>query len=107
MTNRGAHKVAGFLLLLAAVALTAPDARAAAIGVTTAVDEFNTNLAACSLREAIHSANQNSNAQAPGCVAGGPNDTISVPGGLYRISGALSEDGNLGGDLHPGRPEGH
>ncbi|MFN8524589.1 MAG: CSLREA domain-containing protein [Chloroflexota bacterium] len=57
--------LAGLLLVLLA---PADGAQAATIQVTTSADENNTNLSACSLREALVAAN--TNAAFGGCPAG-------------------------------------
>jgi CSLREA domain-containing protein len=89
---------------LVALALTAPAASAAVINVTTTEDQFDTG-SRCSLREAIQSANADSNSQAQGCVSGSGSDTIKVPDGRYVLRQAptppasVFEDANLYGDL--------
>lgn len=85
---------------MVALCLVLPSAAMAApINVTTTTDEFNAGTR-CSLREAIWSADNDSNTMAPGCPAGSGNDTIAVPGGTYRLqrSGA-DENADLTGDL--------
>ncbi len=59
-------------------------ASAATITVTTTDDEQWTNPAACSLREAISSANIDG-ADGSGCVAGSGDDIIIVPAGVYEL----------------------
>jgi CSLREA domain-containing protein len=89
-----------------AIALLAPAAaRAATIAVTTTADEFNSNSAACSLREAIWTANHDLALQAPGCTAGSGTDEITVPAGTYdlTIPGA-GEQGDATGDLDLSAP---
>jgi CSLREA domain-containing protein len=78
------------LLAAAAGALALPAvASGAAIDVTTTADEFGSG-SRCSLREAIWSANNDSNGEAVGCTAGSGLDVINVPGGTFRLtSGGL------------------
>ncbi|MFN8526829.1 MAG: CSLREA domain-containing protein [Chloroflexota bacterium] len=64
--------LAGLLLVLLA---PADGAQAATIQVTTSADENNTNLSACSLREALVAAN--TNAAFGGCPAGDPDGTAT------------------------------
>jgi CSLREA domain-containing protein len=84
-----------------AVALLVPaTACAATIAVTTTADQFNSDPAACSLREAIWSANHDLALQAPGCAAGSGADVITVPAGTYNLSIAgANEQGDARGDL--------
>ncbi len=94
------------LLAVTALALLgiAPAARAATIQVTTTTDEFAAG-SRCSLREAIWSANNDSNAQATGCTAGSGTDTILVSSGRFRLTRAATapamtaEDAAVYGDL--------
>ncbi|HSH82257.1 MAG TPA: right-handed parallel beta-helix repeat-containing protein, partial [Herpetosiphonaceae bacterium] len=58
-------------------------ADAAAVTVTTTADEYGTG-SACSLREAIHAANQD--IAFGGCAPGSGADTISVPAGSYTLT---------------------
>jgi CSLREA domain-containing protein len=80
--------------------LSPAGASAATIKVTTERDEFNANPNACSLREAVWSANHDIVMQAPGCTPGGGPDVISIPAGVYdlTIPGA-GEQGAATGDL--------
>jgi CSLREA domain-containing protein len=74
---------------------------AATIDVTTLVDESSDDTT-CSLREAVKSANLNSNAHEDACTAGQPGattDFINLATGTYSLSGASGEDGNVSGDL--------
>lgn len=73
-----------------------PTVHAASISVTTLNDEYNTNLAQCSLREAIVAANIDS--PFGGCSAGNGNDTIVLPEGTYvlDISGGEENSGATG-----------
>src|SRR5436309_11201277 len=77
-------------------------ASAATIDVTTTADEANVNTGACSLREAITAASQNSTANASGCAtagsAGSP-DTVMLGAGNYALSGLSGDDANASGDL--------
>ena len=101
----------GPVVALAALALLAPAAASAAIiNVTTTEDQFDTG-SRCSLREAVSSANADSNSQSAGCVAGSGADTIKVPDGRYVLRRTptqppspappipTAEDANLYGDL--------
>jgi CSLREA domain-containing protein len=95
-------RVKGLPLLLAFAALlvAVPGASAASISVTTTADEFNANGAACSLREAIWAANNDSASQAPGCAPGSGNDTIDVPAGTYELTRpGANENLDATGDL--------
>jgi CSLREA domain-containing protein len=92
------------LIVLATVAavigIIAP-AEAAAIAVTTTLDE-NNNSAPCSLREAIRSANND--LAIGGCPAGSGADTITVPPGTYVLGisniAPVTDEQNTGtGDL--------
>lgn len=69
------------------------------IEVTTFDDEFNTDPAECSLREAIYAAISNGNFG--GCTSpdAWDKDTIIVPGGTYLLTIIAIEDAGLGGDL--------
>ncbi|HET9221759.1 MAG TPA: choice-of-anchor Q domain-containing protein [Roseiflexaceae bacterium] len=79
------------------MAVYAPVARAATIGVTTTSDEINVD-GDCSLREAIRAANLNQVFDA--CPAGSGADTINLPAGNYVLTIAgTNEDDALTGDL--------
>ena len=90
---------------IALLAFAGP-ASAATINVTTTTDEFDSG-SRCSLREAIWSANNDSNTLADGCQTGSPGrDQINVPAGRFNLTrfnpapmGATTEDGDLFGDL--------
>lgn len=73
----------------------------ATITVNTTADENGTNLANCSLREAIRAANTDT--AYGGCPAGSGADTITLPAGTYTLSlanaGGVNEDNNATGDL--------
>ena len=82
-----------FVVMLAAPAA----ANAVNIAVNTTVDEYGTGTN-CSLREAITAAQ--GNVSFGGCPAGFGADTISLPGGEYKITRAGDdEDGNATGDF--------
>jgi len=83
------------------IALLAPAAaHAATIAVTTTADEFNSNPAACSLREAIWAANHDLVLEAPGCTVGSGTDEITVPAGTYNLTiPGAGEQGDATGDL--------
>src|SRR5688572_11612569 len=94
-----------WVLLSLAVCLLVPSAASAAtISVTTTTDELDEG-SRCSLREAITSANADSNTGAEGCVAGNGADRIVVPAGRFPLnrsgdpSPLTSEDFNVYGDL--------
>jgi CSLREA domain-containing protein len=94
---------AAVILSFAGLLVGAPGALGAQIQVTVAYDEFSSNpeVPACSLREAIQTAN--TDADALDCVreGSGPGDTITLDGGTaYALSrpGTL-EDANETGDL--------
>jgi len=87
------------------VCLLVPSAASATtISVTTTTDELDVG-SRCSLREAINSANQDSNSEAEGCVAGNGADRIVVPAGRFPLNRTgdpfptTSEDENVFGDL--------
>jgi CSLREA domain-containing protein len=76
---------------------TVPPVYAAAIAVTTTIDELN-NDGDCSLREALTAANTNSARDA--CPAGSGLDTITVPPGTYLLTRAgAGENAAATGDL--------
>ena len=90
--------LAAILLLVAALPTApVPVARAANIPVTTTDDEFDTDPAECSLREAIQAAN--SDTAFGGCPAGGGADVIDLPAGTYTLAHAGIEDNNVSGYL--------
>jgi CSLREA domain-containing protein len=84
------------LVVTGSLALATP-ARAGTIAVTTQADEYNTNPAACALREAIEAANADT--AFGGCTAGSGPDTITIPAGTYVLS-ITGVDGNSTGDLN-------
>jgi CSLREA domain-containing protein len=70
---------------------------AGAIQVTTTADGTEMT-EACTLRQAIESANTDSDMG--GCLRTGEAPyTILVPAGVYRLNGSSGDDGNLSGDL--------
>lgn len=76
----------------------ASGASASTIGVSTIDDELNVNPAACSLREAISSANSNS--PIGGCTAGSGADVIQLPAGEFKIvKPGSADDLNSTGDF--------
>lgn len=88
-----------YVLVISVVFVPGSSARAATIRVTTKADEAGTG-AACSLREAILSANANTGIG--GCPAGSASttDVIVLPAGTYTLSIAgTNEDAGLDGDL--------
>ena len=86
------------LAILASAALPPRPVDAAAITVTTTVDELNTD-GDCSLREAVRAAN--TNAAVDACAAGqnDQTDTITVPAGTYTLTVAGNDEVAAGGDL--------
>ena len=95
----------GSSILLALGCLLAMPATSpgASITVNTTLDEFATG-PACSLREAVWASNNDSNTQAPGCVAGsGEPDLIRLPAGVFWLtrpnSSTNDEDASIYGDL--------
>ena len=104
--SRAAFRLRWVLLgLMACLGLALPSmASAMTISVTTTTDELDTG-SRCSLREAITSANTDSNTGAEGCVAGNGADQIVVPAGRFPLNRAgdpfptTSEDLNVYGDL--------
>ena len=87
MTARRPFRRLHLFTILALVALglgiTPAIVHATTITVTTTADEYGTGNA-CSLREAIHAANQDT--AFGGCAAGSGTDTISVPAGTYTLT---------------------
>ena len=82
------------------VVLVAPGAASAASITVETTSDVTVNDGECSLREAITSANMNSNASEPGCTQGTvAQDIISLPPGTYTLLGASGDDANLSGDL--------
>jgi CSLREA domain-containing protein len=77
---RTTARLLAVVAILAGSFALAPAAQAATITVTTNADENNTG-PACSLREAIHAANDD--APFGGCTAGSGADTIAIPAGTY------------------------
>src|SRR5690349_5097691 len=101
---RKAGRLRWVLLGLMACLLVPSAASATTISVTTTTDELDEG-SRCSLREAINSANQDSNTAAEGCVAGDGADRIVVPAGRFPLNRTgdpfptTSEDLNVYGDL--------
>jgi len=99
-SRHGAVRTAALvLLLLAALDASPARARAGVIAVTTTADEAGTG-PACSLREAILSANTDT--AVGGCPAGSSSttDVISLPPGDYTLAaGGTHEDAAADGDL--------
>ena len=89
------------ILLLAIPVLTvqsAPATPSATIVVNTTADEFGTGKN-CSLREAIQSANTDSDFGGCTGVKAYGDDVITLPAGTYTLTGASGEDANASGDL--------
>ncbi|WP_169237160.1 choice-of-anchor Q domain-containing protein [Candidatus Roseilinea sp. NK_OTU-006] len=84
---------AGLLMAAGALALSAGVAGAATITVTIGADDFGSNLADCSLREAIESANTDNNFG--GCTGTGAygNDTIVFAPGVSVINLSITTTG--------------
>ena len=101
--GRGLRQVL-FGVALGVALIAASPASGATINVNTTNDEFAAG-PRCSLREAIRSANTDSNNQSPGCTAGGGTDLIRLPAGTYRLNrfgpspAATSENNDVYGDL--------
>ncbi len=94
------------VLLAIDIVLTSSDALAATISVNTLADEATDN-ATCSLREAIISANTDSNGAEDACVGGAGADTITLGAGTYTLSvGGTGEDAAATGDLDVTDPAG-
>ncbi len=111
-TPRTRSRLRRGLLALSAVGLLLAlpsSAAATTITVNTTVDELGSG-PRCSLREAVWSSNNDSNAQAPGCLAGAGQDTITVPSGNFRLNRQATpptptaEDAALYGDLDLTQP---
>ncbi len=82
-------------MVVIALALGAGTAKAATIPVTTTAD--GPTPGACSLREAVDSANNDASTE---CVPGSGDDTIKLDAGHYVLSvGPAGENLNSGGDL--------
>ncbi len=91
------RKAIPVVLLALAALLNATPARAATISVTTTADESGTG-PACSLREAIRSANTDT--AVGGCPAGSGADAITIPAGTYPLTvGPAGDDAATTGDL--------
>lgn len=90
--------VAGLFASFAALALALPVQAGAVIPVTTFTDELNAG-GACSLREALRSANTNT--AVGGCPTGAVGEDIVVLGaGTYTLNiGPSGDDAGLNGDL--------
>jgi CSLREA domain-containing protein len=86
------------IVLAVVLLLWSGSAGAATITVNTATDETTDNTT-CSLREAVISANSDSNAAEDACTAGSGADIINVPAGTYNLTGAGCEDAAATGDL--------
>jgi CSLREA domain-containing protein len=83
----------------AALMLPASSAQAATIEPSTVADEFGTNPAKCSLREAVQASN--TNAAFGGCPTGSGTDLIRLPAGTYFLVRPRdgTDDDNADGDL--------
>ncbi len=100
-TGRAWRSVLAAALLLAAglLAPAAPAQAAGTIAVNTTADEYGAG-AACSLREAVRTANDGANFG--GCVLSGtPPFTINLPAGIYQLTiiPDATNDDNDSGDL--------
>ena len=103
--KRGSARRLSWVLLALVACLVLPSAASATtISVTTTTDELDEG-SRCSIREAITSANTDSNTGAEGCVAGDGADRIVVPAGRFPLGRSgdpfptTSEDLNVYGDL--------
>jgi CSLREA domain-containing protein len=82
----------------------APSAQAATITVSTTSDEIGAD-GVCSLREAVIAANSDTAGPGNDCTAGNGADTVSVPGGVYKLSIAKTgTDDAASGDLNITQP---
>lgn len=87
----------GSLMIWGSLCLGGVAQAAGTITVTTTTDEFDSG-PACSLREAVQTAN--SDTDFGGCLrSGSPPYTIDLPAGSYTLTGANGEDTNASGDL--------
>jgi CSLREA domain-containing protein len=92
-------KRARLLIVTAAIVAALPTAaQATTINVDTTADSV-TDDASCSLREAVNSANNDSNVGEGDCEAGSGPDTIVIPAGTYTLAGAAGDNANATGDL--------
>jgi CSLREA domain-containing protein len=86
-----------FAALMLAAAFAAP-AQANPIVVDTVADQYGSDTAHCSLREAVRAAN--TDAAYGGCTAGGGVDLIDLPDGVFVLTRAgRGEDAGATGDL--------
>lgn len=98
-----AFHVLTLLVLVASLLLATPRpvSAGATITVNTSSDEFGTNTATCSLREAIYAANTDTAYN--GCAKGSGEDTIQLGKGIYILTrnnpGGVHEDLAKYGDL--------
>jgi CSLREA domain-containing protein len=82
----------------------APSAQAATITVSTTSDEIAAD-GVCSLREAVIAANIDTAGPGNDCTVGNGADTVSVPGGVYKLSIAKTgTDDAASGDLNITQP---
>ncbi len=89
----------GLAALVFALGLQAVSARAATITVTTTSDEFGSGVG-CSLREAVRTANSNSDFGSCAHSGGFGADLILLPPGTYELTLAgIDEDANATADL--------
>lgn len=87
----------GSLMIWGSLCLGGVAQAAGTITVTTTTDEFDSG-PACSLREAVQTAN--SDTDFGGCLrSGSPPYTIDLPAGTYTLTGANGDDTNASGDL--------
>jgi CSLREA domain-containing protein len=85
------------VVVAVSLALAAP-AQAGAIAVTTQADDYGSDLATCSLREAVHSANVDGSFG--GCTGASGADTINLPPATYMLTiGPAGDNDNVSGDL--------
>ena len=89
----------GLAALVFALGLQAASARAATITVTTTADEFGSGVA-CSLREAVRTANGNADFGSCAHSGGFGTDLILLPPGTYELTIAgIDEDADATADL--------
>ncbi len=94
--NRARAWSAGLLALIGVLSLTVSVTAASAANTITVTTTAQDGSGGCSLGEAIVSANTNSNAHAPECVAGGAGiDTIELAAGAtYTMSAPIDDADN-------------
>ncbi|MCP3978614.1 MAG: hypothetical protein GY716_04670 [bacterium] len=88
------------LAAAALAVLLAPALHAATITVSTHLDDVTPNDFKCSIREALHNSNLNTDTTLGDCVGGSGVDTIFIPPAIYTITIlGTGENGNATGDF--------